>query len=167
MVPSWQVPDWHSSSPLQALPSEQEVPSVWAGCSQRLRVSLQLSAVHGLPSAQSIGAPPTHGPPWHVSPLTQKRVPSQEAPSVTGRHWNEPLHTRQTPHASPGRAGVHAPPPLQVPPHAPVPVHSASGSVPARMGVHVPAAPAVAQDWHMPEHAVLQHTPSTQLPLRQ
>lgn len=55
--------------------------------------------------------------------------------------------------------------PLQVA----APAHSLSGSVKLAMLPQVPFEPepffAVVQAWQIPEQAVLQHTPSTQLPL--
>lgn len=52
---------------------------------------------------------------------------------------------------------------------APSSEHSSSGSVPAAMFPHVPSAPepflAAEHAWQAPPHAVLQHTPSVQLPL--
>ena len=52
-----------------------------------------------------------------------------------------------------------APAPLQVE----VP-HSVSGSVLLAYGEQVPTLPGSAQDWHVPLHAALQHTPSTHWP---
>jgi len=50
-------------------------------------------------------------------------------------------------------------PPHTYAPHAGLPV------VPAATGLHVPTLPATLQESQAPVHAVLQHTPSTQLPL--
>jgi hypothetical protein len=62
---------------------------------------------------------------------------------------------------------VHPPPPLQFL----VPTHSLSGSVPARTSPQVPSVPlpffAAVHARQVAEQSVLQHTPSTQLPLRQ
>ena len=67
-------------------------------------------------------------------------------------------------HAEPSIAR-HEPLPLQTLD----PEHSLSGSVPPAMLPHVPSAPlpflAAVHAWHVPVHAVLQQTPSAQLPL--
>src|SRR2546427_523693 len=57
-VPALQLPFCQVSAPLQALPSEQEVPLVRLRLRQPVCGS-QLSAVHGLPSSQMGGGPPT------------------------------------------------------------------------------------------------------------
>ena len=63
----------------------------------------------------------------------------------------------------------HAPPPSQTPslPHVDCAVaeHMPRGLVPLPAGVHVPMLPTCAQVLQAPVQAVLQHTPSTQLPL--
>ncbi len=47
-------------------------------------------------------------------------------------------------------------------------MHSFSGSLPCTTGPHIPSLPlpffATVHAWHKPTHAVLQQTPSTQLP---
>jgi hypothetical protein len=62
-----------------------------------------------------------------------------------------------------------APAPSQAPsrPHVATPSsgHSLRGSVPTSAGVHIPRLPTAAQVMHVPAHAELQHTPSTQNPL--
>ena len=65
----------------------------------------------------------------------------------------------------------HAPEPLQVPvahPNATVPCwsgHSPAGS-PERILEHVPTVPVRLHALHVPEHEILQHTPSTQFSCR-
>jgi hypothetical protein len=63
----------------------------------------------------------------------------------------------------------HAPAPSQEPslPHVDCAVaeHTLRGLVPASAGVHVPMLPTCAHVMQLPPQAVLQHTPSTQLPL--
>jgi hypothetical protein len=64
-------------------------------------------------------------------------------------------------------ASVHAPAPSHVPvnPQVVVPPHWPAGAVwPAPMFAQVPAAFRL-QDWQVPQEAVEQQTPSTQLPL--
>jgi hypothetical protein len=62
-----------------------------------------------------------------------------------------------------------APAPSQAPsrPHVATPSsgHSLRGSVPTSAGVHMPRLPTAAQVMHVPAHADVQHTPSTQNPL--
>lgn len=50
--PALQVPDWHVSEPLHALPSEQLVPFANTVCVHVPVVASHVSAVHGFPSSQ-------------------------------------------------------------------------------------------------------------------
>ncbi len=56
---------------------------------------------------------------------------------------------------------LHAPVPSQT---WATPAHSSIGSCPAAIGEHVPTSPGRLHAWHVPAHALLQHTPSTQFP---
>jgi hypothetical protein len=60
---------------------------------------------------------------------------------------------------------------LQLAPHVPLPPHAARGVAPEAFGcagpdtaMQVPAEPETSHAWHCPPHALLQQTPSTQLP---
>jgi len=65
-APDAQTPLEHISAPLQALPSEHEVPFATAVWVNPLDGS-QASAVHGLPSSSTGGVPEAHAPAWHSS----------------------------------------------------------------------------------------------------
>jgi hypothetical protein len=54
---------------------------------------------------------------------------------------------------------------LPAPLHTLVPVHEGGSCWKAGVARHVPTLPAMLQAWQVPAHALLQHTPSTQLPL--
>ena len=110
-----------------------------------MQVPVQLEAQH-TPSAQkpeAQSAPRKHVPPSDFSathaPKEQTRPALQ---SLSERHgaWHEdwPLHTPA--------------------------LHSEAGSVPSAYGVQPPTSPATLQASHVPLHAPLQHTPSTQKP---
>src|SRR6185503_19380629 len=72
-----QVPPSHVSVPLQNKPSGQgAVLLAWTHVPEGAE---QLSSVHGLLSAQSLGAPPSQLPAPHVSPRVQP-FPSSQAP---------------------------------------------------------------------------------------
>src|SRR6185369_10539130 len=73
-VPALQVPLRQISSPLQASPSVQEVPSVTGAFTQPVPVS-QESLVQGLLSLQLGAVPASHDPLWQVS------TPLQASPS--------------------------------------------------------------------------------------
>jgi len=87
-------------------------------------------------------------------------------------HWPTlvctPVEHDAEPHAVPVPGNVHAVwlVPSQYAPHVPLPVHAVrrpvvwAGPVTA---TQVPTLPVTSHAWHWPEHAVLQHTPSTQL----
>ncbi len=55
-VPAVQVPFWQVSAPLQALPSEQEVPLATAVCETE-PLALQVSVVQALPSSMVVSVP--------------------------------------------------------------------------------------------------------------
>ncbi len=93
--------------------------------------------------------------------------------------WHWPLQMLPQQKLSTQKVLAHSAPMVQAVPlangaaHAPAvqvraPEHSLSGSVPAVTSPQVPFAPpvlAAEQAWQVPPHAVLQQTPSTQLPL--
>ncbi len=95
--------------------------------------------------------------------LTQVPEPLQSEPVTV------PLAQVVAAHGVLDEAGRQAAPPLHRSPVAQLPAvveHSLSGSVSAATLPQVPSAPppflAALQAWHLPVHAVLQHTPSTQ-----
>jgi len=90
---------------------------------------------------------------WHVP----EHAFAQHTPSTQ----NVLVHSAACVHAAPTAKSAHAPAPLQ----AVAPTHSLAGSLPFAMFEHVPTEPARLHAAHVPAHAVLQHTPSTQLPL--
>jgi hypothetical protein len=65
-APDAQIPLEHISPPLQALPSEHDVPFATAVCVTSLEGS-HASAVHGLPSSTAGGVPAAQAPAWHSS----------------------------------------------------------------------------------------------------
>src|SRR5207248_843747 len=83
-----QAPAWQVSSPLQALPSEQEVPSATGTCVHPITGS-QASAVQGLPSSQLGAGPATQAAARQVSSPLQAFPSEQEVPSATGA-WVHP-----------------------------------------------------------------------------
>lgn len=79
----------------------------------------------------------------------------------------DPLHDA-VPQVVPAAIGRQAPVPSQVPlkPQGGAGRQPPCGSIaPTGTGLHVPADPATLHDVHVPQLAVEQHTPSTQLPL--
>jgi len=101
-VPAWQTPAWQVSAPLQALPSEHEVP-VCGACWQPSCVS-QLSVVHELLSLQSAavvqGTQPLMGVPvqlpfWQWSAFVQMLPSSQVVPFVAGACEQVPVPVLQ------------------------------------------------------------------------
>jgi hypothetical protein len=82
-VPAVQVPVWHVSAPLQALPSEQEVPFDTFACAQPL-TALHVSVVHRLLSLQLSAVPGVQAPPWQVSEPLHTFPSGQGVPLVTG-----------------------------------------------------------------------------------
>ncbi len=105
----------------------------------------------------------TYAPQLELPASTQVPVPSQ----VSAENSVPELQLCAT-QTVPETCCRHAVAPLQDPssPHvdAADAVHSLSGSVPAACEVHVPRLPAMLQAWHVDEHALLQHRPSTQNP---
>ena len=71
-----QVPAWQVSLRVHALSSSQ--PAVFDAWTQPV-TAVQESSVHGLPSSQFGGGPPTHLPPAHVSPVVQAFPSSHRA----------------------------------------------------------------------------------------
>ncbi len=149
--------------------------------------STQLALTHSVASAQVSPVAFLHAPAEHT--WVPAHSLSGSAPVVTLAHvplaapvfalehaWHVPTHAlaQHTPstqnplphsafcvHTTPIPSGEHAPAPLQLV----VPTHSFAGSCPFATLVHVPTVPARLHAAHVPAHAVLQHTPSTQLPL--
>jgi hypothetical protein len=74
---------------LQTSPSEHDVP-FGTGVLTQPEIALQLSAVHGLPSSQSSGAPAEQTPPWHVSAPLQTLTSGHGVPFATAACW-QPL----------------------------------------------------------------------------
>jgi hypothetical protein len=88
-VPDVQVPLWHTSLPLQTLPSPQAVPFSTGVCEQPVAGS-QLSVVQTLLSLQLRAVPAAHVPDWQVS-LPLQTLPSPHAvPFATAVFW-QPL----------------------------------------------------------------------------
>src|SRR5215510_5933402 len=80
----------------------------------------------------------------------------------------EPLHDAARPHDTVAAASWQPPAPLQAPvfPHGGAAGHWPAGAaLPAGMFAHVPRLPATLQASHVPQLALPQHTPFTQLPL--
>src|SRR5204863_486560 len=72
------------SAPLEAWPSEQEVPSATGTGAQPPVIASQVSAVQGSPSSQLGAGPATQAPAWQVSSPLQAFPSEQEVPSATG-----------------------------------------------------------------------------------
>jgi len=75
-VPAPQLPAAHSSTPLQGLPSEHDVPFAAGKCVTPVTGSLA-STVHGLPSSSTGGAPV-----WHWPIASQIAAPLQALPAL-------------------------------------------------------------------------------------
>jgi len=106
--------------------------------------------------------PHTNGVQLVTVALAQLPVPVQKAAAVA-----TPLVHDGATHITEVDAWVQAPLPLQVPvlPHVPLAEQRACGSVtPAPTLAQVPS-PFRLQAWQVPQEAVEQQTPSTQLPL--
>jgi hypothetical protein len=85
-VPEVQRPLWQVSAPLQALPSEHEVPFVTLVLVQPVPGS-QPFVVHGLPSSHVRGVPAVHVPLWQVSPPLHRLPSLHDDPFATGVFW--------------------------------------------------------------------------------
>ena len=71
-----QTPFWQTSVWVQALPSlHGRVLLTWT----HPRVGSQVSSVHGFPSSQFRGPPPTQTAPWHAPPTVQASEPPPQA----------------------------------------------------------------------------------------
>ena len=80
----------------------------------------------------------------------------------------DPLHDVARPQETVAAASWQPPAPLHAPvlPHGGAAGHCPDGArVPAGMLVHTPALPVRLHAWHVPQLALPQQTPSTQLPL--
>jgi len=86
IVPGEQMPPWHVSAPLQALPSLQEVPFPTAAYWHPATGS-QVSLLHGLLSSQSRAGPAVQVPEEHVSAPLQASPSLQEVPSARSACW--------------------------------------------------------------------------------
>jgi hypothetical protein len=114
-VPVVQVPLWHVSAPLHALPSLQEVPLATLVAVHPV-AGTQASVVQALPSLQVSGVPAVQVPPWQVSPPLHRLPSEHDEPLATATFWQpvaglqlsvvqtlESLHVRAVPL-------VHVPP---------------------------------------------------------
>jgi hypothetical protein len=88
-APEAHVPPWHVSAPLQASPSEHDVPFATAACVQPV-AGLQPSVVQALPSSQFGGVPTWHVPAWHVSAPLQASPSEHDVPFATVGFWQTP-----------------------------------------------------------------------------
>src|SRR6266850_2173419 len=93
-VPGVQAPALQISSPLQTLPSEQEVPS-GSGLLKQPVAGSQASVVQALPSLQTSGVPGAQRPCSQVSEPLQASPSEQEVPSATGV-WMQPLGPQES-----------------------------------------------------------------------
>src|SRR6267143_559881 len=93
-VPGVQAPALQISSPLQTLPSEQEVPSA-TGLLKQPVVGSQASVVQALLSLQTSGVPGAQRPCSQVSLPLQALPSEQEVPSATGV-WTQPLGPQES-----------------------------------------------------------------------
>jgi len=91
------APAAHASS-VHAIPSSGT--SVSSTTCSHPPLGSQASRVHGLPSSQSIGAPPVHTPAMHCSPTTQADV-AQAVPSATGVETHVPPTNASSVHGLP------------------------------------------------------------------
>jgi hypothetical protein len=82
-VPPTHVPPAHASPVVHALPSLQA--AELGVCTQPV-AGAQVSVVQGLVSAQLGGAPPTHVPPAHASPVVHALPSSQGLPFAPQAH---------------------------------------------------------------------------------
>jgi hypothetical protein len=113
-VPAAQLPDWHSSAPLQTFPSPQLIP-LGTGVLWQPSTASHESAVQTLPSSQLSAVPAVQEPPWHVSAPLHTVASAQLVPFVTGGFWHpstasheSAVQTLPSSQAS-GVPGVHAP----------------------------------------------------------
>jgi hypothetical protein len=181
-VPAVQVPATQVSAPLQALPSEHDVPFV-TGVAVHPVAALQPSVVHGLPSLHVSGVPAVHVPPWQVSPPLQALPSEHDEPFATAGFWQPAIASQVSlVHGFPSLqlSGVpaaqvplwHVSAPLQAFPSAHdvpfatgVAVHPVAGLQPSVVhgfpSLHVGGVPAVQVPlWHV--SAPLQASPSEQ-----
>src|SRR5581483_5042543 len=106
-------------------------------------------------------APHTYAPQLCVVAAGQCPAPSQDAANVS----TPPAQAAARQLVAADGYTHAADAPLHVPPHVPDPVHAVRPPTGAPLtNEHVPTAPGRLHAWHWPLHALLQHTPSTQLP---
>src|SRR6185436_12414504 len=93
-----QLPAWHASACVQAVPSLQAVPSAAAGLEHAPVAGSQVPAVwHWSLAVHVTGLEPTHVPLWHASACVQA-VPSLHAvPSVAAGLEQAPVAGSQVP----------------------------------------------------------------------
>jgi hypothetical protein len=165
----------HVSTPLQMLLSAQLVPAANGACTTPV-AGLHESAVHGLPSSMTAGAP-THAPAVHWSAVVHA-LPSLHAVPLgalrsAGQLADAPLHDSERSHTL--TAGRHTTPAWPAGCwHATLnPLHwsavqglpSSLHAVPLTLGEHVPASPDKLHALHSPVHATSQQTPLAQNPV--
>jgi len=157
-TPSTQLPLWHSELNVQAVPFASVVHKL---------VPLQTVA----PEHSSSGSVPAAMRP-HVPSVPLPFLAAVQARQVPVHNWSQHTPSTQSPlaqvapvlQAVPSGSPTQTPLPLQTP----EPVHSLSGSVPGLILKQKPSGTDVfawVHAWQVPVHALLQHTPSTQLPL--
>ena len=135
-APDAQAPLEHISAPLQALPSEHDVPFATAICVTPAAGS-QASAVHGLPSSSAGGVPGAHAPAWHSS-LPLQAFPSEHDVPLSGKCTTPSTGSHESavhglPSSSAGALpGAHVPLALQV--SAPLHALPSEQEVPAATG---------------------------------
>jgi hypothetical protein len=87
-----QVPAWHESVCVQALPSSHDAPSAFAGFEQTPVALLHVPAVwHWSAAAQVTGLLPVQAPAWHVSVCVQELPSLHDAPSAFAGFEHTPV----------------------------------------------------------------------------
>ena len=93
-----QVPPWHASDSVQALPSSHDVPSAFAGFEQTPVAGLHVPAAwHWSCAVHVTGLPPVHAPAWHASPLVQPFPSLHDVPFALGGLEHVPVSAPQAP----------------------------------------------------------------------
>jgi hypothetical protein len=92
-----QMPPWHASPVVQALPSLHALPSALLGFEQPV-AGLHVPATwHWSIAAQVTAAPPVQTPAWHVSPAVQALPSLQAVPLALAAYAHTPVPGLQTP----------------------------------------------------------------------
>jgi hypothetical protein len=166
-----QVPAWQASAVVQALPSLQAVPFVFAGFEQTPVEGLQVPAVwHWSRAVHVTGLPPVQVPDWQLSPWVQALPSLQAVPLVFAGFEQRPVEVLQVPttwHWS-WAVQVTGVPPVQAPDwQVSVWVQALPSLqvVPLVFGEQVPTRPVRLQAEHWSVQAVSQQTPLTQKPV--